>query len=254
MKSSHEESPKLFPTAEDDDLSSYALRQLIGGIGLVLPALLWLIAGLRPTEGLPRWDLLGSVSAYYYTGAISAFVGMLIALALIFFSYQGYNNEFRRRDRFAAIIAGAAAALVAVFPTGAPNNLPVPLWWTPLTETVHIISAVILFGTFIFTTLFQFPISEVNRGEILPQGKRARNWIYISCGVAMVVCMLWAGIAMITGTSIFWPEALALEFFALSWLVKGRAPYTAVAAGRRTLHYGRHPGQLVSEVRNAIRG
>ncbi|MFC1955918.1 hypothetical protein ACFLWZ_05265 [Chloroflexota bacterium] len=56
--------------------------------------------------------------------------------------------------------------------------------------------------------------------------------------------MLWAGIASFNGAPIFWPEALALEFFAVSWLVKGRADITAVAAGRRTLYYGRHPKQL----------
>ena len=254
METSNEDTPKLFPTAEPDDLSSYALRQLIGWMGVVLPALLWLIAGWRPTEGLHRWDLLGSVSAYYYTGAVSAFVGMLIALALIFFSYRGYNNKYRRRDRSAAIIAGAAAALVAVFPTGAPSNLPEPLWWTPLTGRIHIISAVVLFGAFIFFSLFQFPKSKVKRGETIPREKRVRNWIYKFCGLAMVACMLWAGIALITDAPIFWPEALALEFFAVSWLVKGRAPFTAVAAGRRALHYGRHPGQLVSEVQSAIRG
>src|SRR6266545_2173362 len=55
------------------------------------------------------------------------------------------------------------------------------------------------------------------------------------------------GNALITRAPIFWPEAVALEFFAVSWLVKGRADRTAAAAGRRTLHYGRHPGQLVGE-------
>jgi hypothetical protein len=53
---------------------------------------------------------------------------------------------------------------------------------------------------------------------------------------------------------IFWPEALALELFAVSWLVKGRVDKTAASAGRRTLHYGRHPGQLVDAARRAIRG
>jgi hypothetical protein len=45
---------------------------------------------------------------------------------------------------------------------------------------------------------------------------------------------------------------LALDLFAVSWLVKGRADRTIVAAGRWTLHYGRHLGQLVSDTWSAI--
>ncbi|MFC1982751.1 hypothetical protein ACFLV5_03085 [Chloroflexota bacterium] len=209
-----------------------------------MPALLWLIAGLRPTEGLPLWKPLTSVSTYYYTGAVSAFAGILVALALFLFSYRGYDNAYHRRDRIAAFIAGVAAILVAFFPTGSPGDLQSLSWWTPLIGGIHYFSAVVLFGAFIYFALFLFRKSKVKRGESLPRGKHFRNVIYIFCGVAMVACMLWAGIASFNGAPIFWPEALALEFFAVSWLVKGRADITAVAAGRRTLYYGRHPKQL----------
>src|SRR5262249_52105532 len=115
MSVSYKKAPNLFPDRKADDLSSHAHRQLIGGVGLVLPVLLWLIVGLRPTGEHP-WKLLGSISAYYYTGAVSAFAGMLIALALFLFSYRGYNNEYHLRDRVASGIAGCAAVLVALFP------------------------------------------------------------------------------------------------------------------------------------------
>lgn len=243
----------LFPVPEPDDRSSHAYRQFIGGLGLVLPVLLWVIAGWRPTEGLPRWGLLSSVSAYYYTGSVAAFAGILITLAVFLFTYRGYKNKWGRRDRVAAIIAGGAAVLVAFFPTRVPGNLPAPSWWTQRTQTIHYFSAVVLFGAFIFFCLFLFPKSKGKEGEPLSPDKRARNRIYVSCGVAMVVCILWAGSALFTGAPIFWPEALALEFFAVSWLVKGRVDRTAVAAGRRTLHYGRHPGELVGKVWSAIR-
>jgi hypothetical protein len=68
--------------------------------------------------------------------------------------------------------------------------------------------------------------------------------IHIFCGAAMIACMVWAGIASINGAAIFWPEALALEFFAISWLVKGRADITIVAVSKQTLYYGSHPKQL----------
>ncbi len=244
---------KLFPTPEKDDLSDHAHRQLIGVIGLVLPPLLWLIAGWRLIEGLRRWEPLSSVSAYYYTGSVSVFAGALVALAVFLFSYRGYDNKHRRRDRVAATIAGVAAVMVAFFPTNVPKELPVLSWWTPIMGSIHYLSAVVLFCSFIFFSLVQFPISKVEKGK-LPPDKRARNRIYISCGVAMAVCMLWAVIAVYNDAPIFWPETMALEFFAISWLVKGRVDKTAVSAGEQTLHYVRHPRQLVDNVKRNIRG
>ncbi len=73
--------------------------------------------------------------------------------------------------------------------------------------------------------------------------------IHIFCGGAMLACMFWAGIATINGASIFWPEALALEFFAVSWLTKGRADITVVAASKRSWYYGRHPRKLFAKFR-----
>src|SRR5262249_18347079 len=147
----------------------------------------------RPTgEQEHPWELLGSISAYYYTGAVSAFAGMLIALALFLFSYSGYDNKYYRRDRVAAGIAGCAAVVVALFPTRAPSDSPSPSWWTPLTGKIHISFAAVLFGCFIFFSLFQFPLSSAKKSKFLPQVKKMRNAIYISCGVAMVLCMVWA--------------------------------------------------------------
>lgn len=243
----------LFPKGESDDLSSYAHRQFIGSLGLVLPLLLWVIGGLRPTEGLPRWEVLGSVSAYYYTGGVAAFVGVLVALGLFLYTYHGYKNQYRRRDRVAAIVAGSAAVLVATFPTAAPDRLAAPSWWTLRVGAIHYIAAVVLFLAFIYFSLFLFPKSKVGPGETLPPGKRFRNRIYIACGIAMAACILWAAIASLSGGPIFWPEVLALEFFAVSWLVKGRADRTVVAAGRRALYHGRHPHQLVGGLWRAIR-
>ena len=245
MSASPKKVPSLFPAREVDDLSSHAHRQLIGVVGLVLPVLLWLIAGLRPTVERP-WEPLGSVSAYYYTGAVSVFVGMLIALALFLFSYRGYNNKYYLRDRVAASIAGCAAVMVALFPTSHTPALP---WWTPLTGKIHIYSAAVLFSCFIFFSLFQFPLSRAQKTKPLPRDKELRNVIYISCGVAMALCMLWVVYAEFTHTAIFWPEALLPEFFAVSWLVKGRAYSTAVAAGKQSLH----PGQLIKDIVNAVR-
>ncbi len=229
-----------------DDLSSHLHRQLIGWVAFALPFVLLIIAGWRPTAGLQQRRLLDSISAYYYTGAVAAFVGSLVALAAFLVTYRGYDNEHKRYDRIAAIVASGAAIGVAFFPTGAPDGLVPPSWWTDQTRMIHYISAVLLFGTLIFFSLFLFPKSKVKKGDSLPLDKSVRNVFYRVCGVGMLSCMFWAGSSYFTGTSIFWPEAIALWFFAGSWLVKGRADWTV-------LHYGRHPRQLISDAWRAIR-
>ncbi len=232
------------PAARTDDLSSHIHRQMIGALGLSLPVLLWVIAGTRPMIGVPRWHVLSSVSAYYYTGAVAAFVGVLAALAVFLFTYRGYNNEYGRRDRVAAVVAGSAAILVAFFPTAAPNHLSAPPWWTPLMGTVHYISAIVLFCSFIFFSLFLFPKSRTKEGTRLPRDKQVRNGIYRFCGLGMVIAVLWAAAASYVGAPIFWPEAMALEFFAVSWLMKGRMDKSAVGAARQTARYARQLWQL----------
>jgi hypothetical protein len=251
MSGSDKKGGSLFPKREVDDLSTHAHRQLIGSVGLVLPVALWLLAGFRPTSEFP-WFPLGSISAYYYSGAVSVFAGMLVAMALFLFTYRGYANRYYRRDRIAAILAGSAALLVALFPTGAPEKSLILAWWTPLTGIIHFASATILFVSFIYFCVFQFPMANKKKKKPLPLDKKFRNVVYFACGAAMMMCIFWAFFAGITLKPIFWPEALALEFFALSWLVKGRAYTTVAAAGRKTVYYARHPRTLVKDVQSAV--
>jgi len=251
MNDSDKKGASLFPRREVDDLSTHAHRQLIGSVGLLLPVLLWLIAGWRPLGARP-WAPLSSISAYYYTGSVSVFAGMLVTMALFLFAYHGYANKYYLRDRIAAVIASGAAILVALFPTGAPIEFMAPAWWTPITGFIHFASATVLFGSFIFFCLFQFPKANKKKRTPLPRAKKLRNAVYFACGAAMMMCIFWAIFASLTGKPIFWPEALALEFFAVSWLVKGRAYSTVAAAGRKTVYYARHPRTLIKDVQSAV--
>ena len=226
------EAPNGLSAPAPDDRSSHVHRQLVGALGAALPLLLWLVAAFRPVDPARRWDLLGSVSAYYHTGAVSVFAGILIALTVFLFTYRGYDNARGSHDRIAANIAATAAAFVAFFPTAAPNGVTAPSWWTATIGTIHSVSATTLFAAFIYFSLFLFPLSDAKKGAPLPADKIRRNRIYRVCGVAMVVCVLWAGSALFTHAPIFWPEALALEFFAVSWLTKGRVVVTAGRAWR----------------------
>jgi hypothetical protein len=232
----------LFYEPETDDLSTHRHRVIVGVLGAALPLLIWFVAWLRPVD--PALPVpMGSISAYYYSGAVAIFAGILAALAIYFVTYGGYDNPDRWMDRIAALVAALAATGVALFPADAPLQQLVLPWWRKEMATLHFISAGALFGAFIFFALFLFPKSRKAK-ERLPADKRLRNAVYRSCGIVMLVCIVWAGIRAQAKQEIFWLETIALEAFALSWLVKGRADWTAMQLLRR----GRHPVKLAVQI------
>jgi len=220
------------------DLSQRAHRRLIGMLGLLLPGLLYLLAGLRPTEGVPPWRFLPSVSAYYYTGAVGVFVGVLFALSLFLFTYRGYEGD--KADRVLGRLGGAATLGVALFPTAAPCGVSEPAWWSPTIGVVHYVSAIVLFVAFILFSIWLFRKSHIANRRDRPPDKRRRDSICLLCGIGMIICVLWAASSVVTQASIFWPESLAIMTFAISWLVKGEA-YQPVVEVIRRLRSGR-PG------------
>ncbi len=221
----------IVPPNRPDDRSGHAHRQLIGYVGLALPILLLIVAAARPTPELRSWPPLDSVSAYYYTGAVAIFTGLLVALSLLLLTYRGYDNEWGAADRWIARIGGIAAFCVAFFPTKPPDGLPEPPWWDPAANVVHYVSATALFATFIVFSLWLF--RKTAKGEAVTDEKRRRNRIYVVCGAVMIAAVLWAGSSNFTGAPIFLPESIALVAFAFSWLTKGRAGVTAVRAAKR---------------------
>jgi uncharacterized membrane-anchored protein len=216
------------PTSPDD-LSGHLHRQLIGYIGLVLPVVLILLTLWR--DGVERWRNLDSISAYFYTGAVAAFVGMLVSLSLFLFTYRGYKNKHQRADRLVGIVAAVAALGVALFPTSAPGDV-VPLsWWSPTTGLVHYTCAATLFAMFAVYALWLFRITAP--GQPAPD-KARRNKIYLACGALIVAGIVWAAVAHVRGQPIFLPESVALVAFSVSWLVKGQA-HTTIARGASSL-------------------
>jgi hypothetical protein len=236
--------PSAAPDASrSDDLSGNAHRQLIGYIGLVLPILLTVIA--RHRDGVERWKNLESISAYYYTGAVSAFVGMLVALALFLFTYRGYANKYNLADRLVSKVAALAALVVAFYPTAAPAGVPALTWWTPTMGVVHHAAAIVLFGMFAVFALWLFRLTADGTTKAADPDKSRRNMFYVACGLAIVVCVLWAGYDGYRGEAIFLPESVALVAFAASWLVKGYA-YQTLARATRSL-----PGAARALIRKA---
>src|SRR5436190_13722922 len=172
----------MSPTAES--LSQQAHRRLIGILGLLLPLLLFIFAGLRHTVGLPAWTPLNSISAYYYTGAVAIFVGVLFALALFLSTYPGYKGVIA--DRLLGLVGGTAGILVALFPTSAPDGLSAPTWWSPYMRTVHYLSAVVLFVVFILFAIWLFRKSNIPRRGDRPLEKRRRDDICLASGIIMI--------------------------------------------------------------------
>jgi hypothetical protein len=163
----------------------------------------------------------------------AVFVGMVATLAVFLLSYQGYANRWHMIDVVTARIAGTAAFAVAFFPTNAPLPYVVALGWRPRMETMHYASAAALFCSFAFFALYLF--RRTDQGTTPTQGKAEgpwRNRAYVLCGLAIVASLVWIVVIGLLNRSqdtsvqqrpIFWPECSALLFFAISWLVKGRA-------------------------------
>lgn len=217
------------PGERPDDLSGRRHRQVIGYLGLALPILLVQVVRLRPNAPSDHW-LGNSISAYYWTGAVSFFVGLLVALSLFLLTYRGYANETHKYDRIVAVIAGISAAIVAVFPMTPPPGVATLPWWADWINIVHKSAAIVLFSMFAVFSLWLFRKTDPN--EQPSDDKKRRNAIYLMCGIGIIAGMAWALIAARAGNSIFWPESMALVFFATSWLVKGQAADSIASAVR----------------------
>ena len=210
------------------ELSQDAHQQLIGYLGLLLPVLLLVFAALRPDPALRTWPPLDSVSAYYYSGAVAIFVGVLFGLGLFLMTYRGYSESWE--DKWLARVGAVCAFFVAIFPTEAPADPLIPGWWVDVFKIVHYVAATLLFLIFILFSLWLFRRTDTPKGQPLLSEKKRSNVVYVVCGVVMVISVAWTGVAAWRETPIFLPEAITLWAFAVSWLVKGRAPQMILSA------------------------
>ena len=225
--------PEASPSDSPDALSLRAHRLIIGTIGFLMPALIFVVAGGRPTPGLPRWEPQWSVSAYYYTGSVGVFVGVLFALSLSLFSYRGYKGV--KADRIVGFVGGLAALFVAIFPTAAPAGLSPPAWWSDSTAVVHYVAAVVLFISFIVFAVWLFRRSDKPTRRERGWDKNVRDDICLVCGLVMCGCVVWAAIAKRAVEPIFWQESVAIMAFAVSWLAKGEAFTSMIASAGRLM-------------------
>jgi hypothetical protein len=196
------------PTTNNQIISYYALRILIGATGILLPLLL--ICGNLITNNTLAIEL--SVSDYYDNGtAGDILVGILFVLGFFLMAYKGYE----RIDSITANLGCIFALGVALFPTTSNNDL---------VHSMHFVFATLLFSVFIFFSIYLFRKSGLGNRT---KQKDNRNRVYLVCGIIMIVCILGIALSMYffeslseTLNLVFWLESLALMAFGFSWITK----------------------------------
>lgn len=193
----------------DQIISYYELRMLIGAAGILLPLLLFI--GKLISNGDPQIEY--SVSDYYDNGAAGdILVGILFTLGFFLLSYRGYEPI----DNKAANLGFFFALGVALFPTTSDNSL---------VHKLHFVFALLLFSVFIFFSLYLFRKSDPAKS--VSKQKENRNKAYLVCGIIMIFCVV--GIAFCSFLLeelsakyqlVFWLESIALISFGFSWITK----------------------------------
>ena len=192
------------------------LRRSIGVIGMALPFVLFGYHSAQAHKVLFR----GSISSYYYTEMRDVFVGSLAAIGVFLICYR-----FRRLDNVLSNIAGVMAIGVALFPATPPD----PTHMEILVGRAHGVFAGVLFGLLALFCFVSFPKVDNATGTVTER-KVARNRIYRTCGVLIVLSMLVVLACELldvprsfvdTYRPVFFAESVAVIAFGLSWFVKG---------------------------------
>lgn len=202
--------------------SYVALRRLIGLLGMLLP-FVCLFGGLI-FAGLPVQQ---SISYYYHTNVRDFLVGLLIGMSFFLITYRGHEII----DEIVTTASAVAGFGIAFFPCLVSQSSTVPVGIFRIephaSNAIHFISAAVFFVLLAVNSIFLF--TKTKKGVPMGGRKKARNAIYISCGVVILLSLVsLALILLIMGQEaaqehklIFILEAVMLVFFGVSWLVKG---------------------------------
>lgn len=192
-------------------ISYFTLRKLIGILGIILPLLMVIFKYLSEKSTVIEF----SISDYYDNGSAGyVLVGVLFVLGFFLLSYKGYEKI----DDRASDVGCVAALGIALFPTTSSIKA---------VHIMHFVFALLLFSTFIFFCLYLF--RKTSGAKAVTKKKVVRNRVYVTCGIIMIVCIIGIALASfgVMGTAaskyhiVFWLEAVALFSFGFSWIVKG---------------------------------
>lgn len=186
-------------------------RFMLGAICGLLPVACLLFGALGEIRGINYPEWYNSISATYFANSNMCMIGALCLCSFFLFTYKGYDLG----DRAYTLVAAVSALLIVACPcAAAPMDymglLALP---TKLSDIVHMVAAIALFGSFALMTLTQFTKGKHKR----------RNRIYRICGSIMLAFMAVVALASVFG----WPgymtmicEAGMLDAFAFAWIVK----------------------------------
>ena len=202
------------------------LASIVGYVAIGMPIILGL-------GGVLLGSFRQSLSGFYYEPVLlgDIFVGSLVFIGAVMFTYKGWN----RKVGHLASLAGVAAFAVALFPAGGwvvdGNDAE-----RVLAQPAHILHALGALTLFLILAWFCFAVFtkvEAHQrdaaGNLLPN-KLRRNRIYRVTGTLLLLA-----IAAITIGDLFfpdwsvrnrltyWAETVALVAFGISWIVQGRA-------------------------------
>lgn len=190
-------------------INTTRLRCTIGWLGMLLP---WMVLILSWAYG---YGFPPSISdTYFLEPCITPFMIILGSAGLLLFSYKGYE----RVDDIICSLAGLFGLGICLFPCASylDNDGVVGTFQLDMITSywIHMVCAFVFFGLLAFNSLFLFTKTS---GD-MTANKKKRNIIFRVCGVGML-----ASFAMlpIPHENIIWiVEAVALAFFAVSWLTK----------------------------------
>lgn len=196
-------------------ISYLGLRKAVGIIGFCLPFVL--VFGKMLFQG---GGLQSSISRYYYTDMRDVFVGSMCSIGIFLMSCRGFD----RRDEIAGRFSCAFALGVALCPTTPDGNTSAVVRFI---GALHLCFAALLFLTLAFFCICLF--TETHPGRKPAGRKKQRNNVYLTCGYAMIGCIVLLGVVNIPFINplvarfnpVFWLEAVAVIAFGFAWLTKG---------------------------------
>lgn len=179
-------------------------------VGVIAITLAWLTSAFSTTT-------LTSISAAYYEGGWSQviFVGFLFAISALMLAYNGYT----RVEMVLCKVAAMCGICIAMFPCRCNDR-------DEIIKGLHGGAAIVLFLILAYLCWGFYQRAHAKRS---PQA-RVRSWIYIACGLAMLVSIgslavetfTQGGLSRYMARFVFYGEALGLVAFGFSWLTASR--------------------------------
>jgi hypothetical protein len=204
-------------------LSHLHLRQAVGYLGLALPIVVRI--GAHLFEDISATE---SISAYYYTGMRDVFVAILVLVGALLACYRTPAVQ----DTTIALIAGAAAAGIGLFPMDPVfADVIMSRFSNAGSATCYHNIGFVGYHEFFVGVFFllAFYLVSFRFSAFTPVAASAqklkRNLIYRICGVVMLLAFATIAYLILIAKSynIFIPESIAVMAFAVAWLVKGQA-------------------------------